>query len=100
MTKSLPKRRKCALRISKMKILAIESSCDETAAAVVENGRRVLSNTVASQIEIHRRFGGVVPEIASRNHTLAIENVVKQALDEANCTKDDIDAVAVTYGAG
>ena len=100
MTKSLPKRRKCALRISEMKILAIESSCDETAAAVVENGRRVLSNTVASQIEIHRRFGGVVPEIASRNHTLAIENVVKQALDEANCTKDDIDAVAVTYGAG
>lgn len=83
-----------------MKILAIESSCDETAAAVVENGRRVLSNAVASQIEIHRRFGGVVPEIASRNHTLAIENVVKQALDEANCTKDDIDAVAVTYGAG
>ena len=83
-----------------MKILAIESSCDETAAAVVENGRRVLSNTVASQIEIHRRFGGVVPEIASRNHTLAIENVVKQAHDEANCTKDDIDAVAVTYGAG
>ena len=100
MTESLSKRRKRAFRISKMKILAIESSCDETAAAVVENGRRVLSNAVASQIEIHRRFGGVVPEIASRNHTLAIENVVRQALDEANCTEDDIDAVAVTYGAG
>ena len=100
MTESLSKRRKRAFRISKMKILAIESSCDETAAAVVENGRRVLSNAVASQIEIHRRFGGVVPEIASRNHTLAIENVVRQALDEAHCTKDDVDAVAVTYGAG
>lgn len=80
--------------------MAIESSCDETAAAVVENGRRVLSNAVASQIEIHRRFGGVVPEIASRNHTLAIEGVVKKALDDAGCTRDDIDAVAVTYGAG
>ena len=68
-----------------MRILAIESSCDETAAAVVENGRRVLSNAVASQIEIHRRFGGVVPEIASRNHTLAIEGVVKRALEEAGC---------------
>lgn len=85
-----------------MRILAIESSCDETAAAVVENGRRVLSNAVASQIEIHRRFGGVVPEIASRNHTLAIENVVARALDEAGCGRDgsSIDAVAVTYGAG
>lgn len=83
-----------------MKILAIESSCDETAAAVVEDGRRVLSDVVASQIEIHRRFGGVVPEIASRNHTLAIDGVVARALDEAKCTKDDIDAVAVTYGAG
>lgn len=80
--------------------MAIESSCDETAAAVVENGRRVLSNAVASQIEIHRRFGGVVPEIASRNHTLAIEGVVKRALEEAGCTPDDIDAIAVTYGAG
>ena len=84
----------------KMKILAIESSCDETAAAVVENGRRVLSDAVASQIEIHRRFGGVVPEIASRNHTLAIEGVVKKALDDAGCASDDIDAIAVTYGAG
>ncbi|MCQ2602583.1 MAG: tRNA (adenosine(37)-N6)-threonylcarbamoyltransferase complex transferase subunit TsaD [Clostridia bacterium] len=83
-----------------MTILAIESSCDETAAAVVKNGRTVLGSSVATQIEIHRRFGGVVPEIASRNHTLAIENVVKDALSKANVTKDDIDAIAVTYGAG
>ena len=81
-------------------VLAIESSCDETACAIVRNGREVVSNVVATQIEIHRRFGGVVPEIASRNHTLAIENVVKEALLSANMTKDDIDAVAVTYGAG
>ncbi len=81
-------------------VLAIESSCDETACAIVKNGREVLSNVVASQIEIHRRFGGVVPEIASRNHTLAIENVVKEALDSAHLTKDDVDAIAVTYGAG
>ncbi len=81
-------------------VLAIESSCDETACAVVKNGREVLSNVVATQIEIHRRFGGVVPEIASRNHTLAIENVVKEAMQKAGVTKEDIDAVAVTYGAG
>ncbi len=81
-------------------VLAIESSCDETACAIVKNGREVLSNVIASQIEIHRRFGGVVPEIASRNHTLAIENVVKEALQSANMTRDDIDAIAVTYGAG
>lgn len=81
-------------------ILAIESSCDETACAIVKNGREVISNTIATQIEIHRRFGGVVPEIASRNHTLAIENVVRETLLSANMTKDDIDAVAVTYGAG
>ncbi len=81
-------------------VLAIETSCDETACAVVRNGRQVLSNVVATQIEIHRRFGGVVPEIASRNHTLAIENVVKEAMDKAGVGKDDIDAIAVTYGAG
>ena len=81
-------------------VLAIESSCDETACAIVRDGREVVSNVVATQIEIHRRFGGVVPEIASRNHTLAIENVVKEALEQAHMTKDDIDAVAVTYGAG
>lgn len=81
-------------------ILAIESSCDETACAVVKNGREVLSNVVASQIEIHRRFGGVVPEIASRNHTMAIENTVKQALADAKLDCNGIDAIAVTYGAG
>lgn len=81
-------------------ILAIESSCDETACAIVRDGRTVLSNVIATQIEIHRRFGGVVPEIASRNHTLAIENVVREAMSQANVTKDDIDAIAVTYGAG
>ncbi len=81
-------------------ILAIESSCDETAAAVVKNGREVLSNQVATQIEIHRRFGGVVPEIASRNHTLSIENVVDEAIKQSGLTIQDIDAIAVTYGAG
>lgn len=81
-------------------VLAIESSCDETACAIVRDGRTVLSNVIATQIEIHRRFGGVVPEIASRNHTLAIENVVREAIKQANVTKDDIDAIAVTYGAG
>ncbi len=81
-------------------ILAIESSCDETACAVVRDGRTVLSNVIATQIEIHRRFGGVVPEIASRNHTLAIENVVREAMEKAGVAKDDIDAIAVTYGAG
>lgn len=80
-------------------ILAIESSCDETAAAVLCN-REVLSNVIASQIEIHKRFGGVVPEVASRNHTLAIYNVVKEALDKSGKTFDDIDCIAVTYGAG
>ncbi|MCM1306544.1 MAG: tRNA (adenosine(37)-N6)-threonylcarbamoyltransferase complex transferase subunit TsaD [Bacteroides sp.] len=81
-------------------ILAIESSCDETACAVVRDGRTVLSNVIATQIEIHRRFGGVVPEIASRNHTLAMENVVREAMERANVKKEDIDAIAVTYGAG
>ena len=81
-------------------ILAIESSCDETACAVVRDGRTVLSNVIATQIEIHRLFGGVVPEIASRNHTLAIENVVREAMQKAGVTKDDIDVIAVTYGAG
>jgi tRNA threonylcarbamoyl adenosine modification protein TsaD len=81
-------------------ILAIESSCDETAAAVVRNGREVLSNVVASQIDIHKRFGGVVPEIASRNHTLALPNVVEKALFDAKTDCADVDAIAVTYGAG
>ncbi len=81
-------------------VLAIESSCDETACAVVKDGRTVLSNVIATQIEIHRRFGGVVPEIASRNHTLAIESVVKEAMQRAEVSERDIDAIAVTYGAG
>ena len=81
-------------------ILGIESSCDETAAAVVKNGREVLSNVISSQIAIHEKFGGVVPEIASRNHVEAISNVVKKALNDANVTIKDIDAIAVTYGPG
>lgn len=81
-------------------VLGIESSCDETAAAVVKNGREILSNVISSQIDIHRRFGGVVPEVASRNHTLAINKVVEDALKEADLSFSDIDAIGVTYGAG
>ncbi len=82
-------------------LLAIESSCDETAAAVVESRRlRVLSNVIATQIPIHARFGGVVPEIASRNHLTAISEVVDKALRDARCGLDDVDAVAVTQGPG
>ncbi len=84
----------------KIRILAIETSCDETAAAVVENGRRVLSNVISSQIEIHRLYGGVVPEIASRNHMEKINQVINQALEEAGVALDGIDAVGVTYGPG
>lgn len=80
-------------------ILAIETSCDETAAAVTR-GRKVLSNIISSQIDIHKRFGGVVPEIASRNHILAIDNVIEEALILAGVQLKDISAVAVTYGAG
>lgn len=83
-----------------MKILGIESSCDETAASVVEDGRTVLSNIVASQAEEHKIYGGVVPEIASRRHTEAISGVVRAALGDAGCTIRDIDAVAVTYAPG
>ena len=81
-------------------ILAIESSCDETAAAVVKNGRTVLSNIINSQIEVHKKYGGVVPEIASRCHIEAISSVVDEALADAEVTLDDIDAIAVTYGPG
>lgn len=81
-------------------ILGIESSCDETAASVVKNGREILSNVVLSQIDIHRLYGGVVPEIASRNHVEVVDKVVKMALSEAGVTLADVDAVAVTYGAG
>ena len=83
-----------------MKILAIESSCDETAAAVVEDGRIVLSNIIASQVEEHKLYGGVVPEIASRRHAEAIVGVVDEAIKTAGCTLDEIDAVAVTYAPG
>lgn len=83
-----------------IKILAIESSCDETAAAVVCNGREVLSNVISSQIELHKLFGGVVPEIASRKHIEKINQVIEEALREAKTSLDDIDAVAVTYGPG
>lgn len=83
-----------------MRILAIESSCDETAAAVVEDGRNVLSSVVSTQIEKHKIFGGVVPEIASRLHTENISWVVEKALTDANCTLDDVDAIAVTYAPG
>ena len=81
-------------------ILAIESSCDETAAAVVKNGREVLSNVISSQIELHKIYGGVVPEIASRKHIEKINQVIEEALQEANYTLDEIDAIAVTYGPG
>lgn len=83
-----------------MKILGIESSCDETAASVVENGRRLLSNVVHSQIDIHAAYGGVVPEVAARSHIEVINPVINQALLDAHCTWNDIDAIAVTYAPG
>lgn len=83
-----------------MKILGIESSCDETACAVVEDGRNVLSNIIATSLEEHKLYGGVVPEIASRRHAESISGVVKEALEIADCSMDDIDAVAVTYAPG
>lgn len=81
-------------------ILAIESSCDETAASVVKNGRTVLSNVISSQIELHKLYGGVVPEIASRKHIEKINQVIEQALADADVTLDDLDAIGVTYGPG
>jgi len=81
-------------------ILSIESSCDETAAAVIENDRNVLSNIISSQIEIHKQFGGVVPEVASRKHIENINDVVREALENANVSHEDLDAIAVTYGPG
>jgi N6-L-threonylcarbamoyladenine synthase len=83
-----------------MKVLGIETSCDETAAAVVEDGRRLLSNAVASSMDLHTVYGGVVPEIAARSHMEAILPVISQALETAQCGWDDIDAIAVTHGAG
>ena len=81
-------------------ILAIESSCDETAAAVVKNGREVLSNVISSQIDLHTVYGGVVPEIASRKHIEKINQVIEQALREAGLSLGEITAIAVTYGPG
>ncbi|MEG1880176.1 MAG: tRNA (adenosine(37)-N6)-threonylcarbamoyltransferase complex transferase subunit TsaD, partial [Oscillospiraceae bacterium] len=83
-----------------MLILALESSCDETAAAVVENGTNVLSNVINTQIELHKEYGGVVPEIASRKHVENVSDVVDKALLDCGKTFDDIDAIAVTYGPG
>lgn len=83
-----------------MKILAIESSCDDTSAAVVENGTKVLSNIISSQIEFHKKYGGVVPEVASRKHIEVISAIVEEALDKAKVKLNDIDAIASTYGPG
>ena len=81
-------------------LLAIESSCDETAAAVVRNGKEVLSNVISSQIELHKLYGGVVPEIASRKHIENINQVIDEAMEKSGLSYDDIDAIAVTYGPG
>ena len=83
-----------------MNILAVESSCDETAVAIVRDGREVLCDCIASQVDLHRIYGGVVPEIASRKHIEAIYGLADQALEQANLTRNDIDAVAVTYAPG
>ena len=83
-----------------MKVLGIETSCDETAAAVVEDGVRILSNQIASQVEIHARYGGIVPEVASRQHILAIVPIVEQAMTKAKATWSDLDGIAVTIGPG
>ena len=83
-----------------VKILGVETSCDETAAAVVEDGRRVLSNIIASQVDIHSRYGGVVPEVASRQHVIQIVPTIDQAIEEAGLGLHELDAVAVTYGPG
>lgn len=88
------------MKDGKILTLAIESSCDETAAAVIEEGREVLSNIISSQIEIHKQYGGVVPEIASRHHLNNVNTVVDQALEEAGVTIDDVDMIGVTYGPG
>ncbi len=80
--------------------LAIESSCDETSVAIVKNGREVLSNIISSQVDLHKKFGGVVPEVASRKHVENISYVIKEALDESNVTLKDVDMIGVTYGPG
>src|SRR5277367_1279988 len=83
-----------------IRILGIESSCDETAAAVIADGRRILSSVVASQIDIHRKYGGVVPELASREHLREIVPVVREAMEQAGLDFQDLDAIGVTYGPG
>ena len=83
-----------------MNILAVESSCDETAVAIVKDGREVLTDCIASQVELHRIYGGVVPEIASRMHIEAIYALADQALQKAQLTREQIDAIAVTYAPG
>src|SRR4030042_479759 len=83
-----------------MKILGIETSCDETAAAVVEDGTTILSNQIASQVEIHARYGGIVPEVASRQHILAIIPIIEQAMAKAKTTWQELDGIAVTAGPG
>lgn len=83
-----------------MIVLTLESSCDETAAAVVKNGRTLLSNVVASQVDIHARFGGVVPEVASRQHVEAISMVIDEALRQADLSLDEIEGIGVTTGPG
>ena len=80
--------------------LAIETSCDETSAAVLKNGREVKSNIIMSQIDIHKKFGGVVPEVASRNHVQDINPVIKEALDTAGVNFEDLDIISLTYGPG
>ena len=88
------------MKKSEVRILAIESSCDETSAAVIQDGRKILSNIVASQVKSHMRFGGVVPEVASRHHVEQISQIIEAALESAEMTMDDVDAVAVTEGPG
>src|SRR3984893_14854165 len=83
-----------------MLVLGIESACDETGAAVIRDGRYLLSNVVASQIEIHNRYGGVVPEVASRQQLASIIPVIETALEQASCSWEEIDAIAATYGPG
>lgn len=83
-----------------MKILSIETSCDETSVAVVEDGRKVLTNRIYSQIDIHKKYGGVVPEIASRNHVMKLPYIIEEALEESGLGFSDLEAIAVTNGPG
>src|SRR4051812_15685235 len=91
---------RCLAMLGTVKIIGIETSCDETAVAIVEDGHKLLSNVVASSMDLHVKYGGVVPEIAARSHIEVILPLVDRALDEAGCGWNDIDGIAVTYGAG